>query len=1295
MGLITQDDLRELASKAKACNVAFIWSIHPALEGGGINFNNLDPGVEAIMEKFDHLYKLGIRHFGVSIDDMSGHPYNQSDLADKAQIKLYEKFNKTGVAEEDKVGPLLFVPTQYALNYGTSTLSSFKNIHKDVLVAFTGYDCFSNIRGSACDRMADLIGRNPIMWWNNPVNDDYDEFLYMHGLTARWTIEDKTPISSLQGLVLNPMNQGQASKIALFSSADYAWNPAKFDETASWEASLSSIVTEPELTEALKTFIGVMSAYTTHDTRTPEGEKFSSLYTAFQSAYSKENIPDATQLLNEMEKANEACKVLQTLKSSENKEYNLFYEDIKCWLAKVESMTDIVVKSLSLMKNQSDLSSWTDFAIAQANAQKIHTDPKFQLSVLEGKGTSSYEQFKEVQPTPKYLDSFIDFLAGKLSDHAPLLPERSREMEVITNIKNLPVVNIQTEENVTKLSGLNSVTLKPGEYTGIYFNAIKEVTTGTLPASLTDNLSTEYSINGKEWTGFIPTEESTEQMAYFRIMNSSNSDQSIPINEISFRMPASENSAPVEATTNMGTYQTYSIKNVIDGNYSTKFWSNSAQKAGDYIQLDFGVSAARFDITLHFADGDTPTGEALIQLSDNAQDWTTVKSFTASAISNNMYTCNAGGKSARYVRLYLKSINGGNWFQLMEFEVTGSRITPVAEDNEGNPITLLDDRSLAAGYQAQDAGYVIYRFIENISIDEIQIFHNSTFVPTADKPTITVCANGKWINKGELDAACTSIQVADLQNISQLKITWNKDNIPVLYEIMPVENLFIEENKAITIPQTSGTSGYRLQVPETILGDRSGSETDRTGKSFTLASWINMDKFTNESKNKGNVIMGHGPQEHMNYNGSLILSSTESGELKVIAGASNKIDQTLSSRIDLDTWTYLTLIYDNDTHKVSVYKNGISAGEEIQLSRELDLFPDNPCIFFVGGMGFSGLCDELQFFNKALSAAEVQQAYQAPQDIPNLTAWYTFNSIDGNSEGAFLNKATASGKTDEEAVFFKYTGTKSSDGGLISGSVTETVPTLTDGRIPTAVFHTVTVPAEVANGTLTVMNGNIPLIAGENQIEEGTVLTITAIPAKGYQLKSIRINGVEIKGNTFIIEKESTITVEFTQDTTAKRSITCNITGNGTVKITDDENNVYENGIASILDETKITLTFIPETGYELNDFIFDGDSMFDDLTDKQFIFIVDEDYIFDVIFSKITSERDTPEEVVSIRYESGALYVQGMNTGDRLDIYDIAGNNVRTSGMFQTDVTDLTDGYYLVRVSLGNTVKTVKFIKR
>ena len=122
-------------------------------------------------------------------------------------------------------------------------------------------------------------------------------------------------------------------------------------------------------------------------------------------------------------------------------------------------------------------------------------------------------------------------------------------------------------------------------------------------------------MNGKEWSTFIPDHSIAQEMAYFRIKNKSKSTHAIPINEISFRMPASESSIPINVTTNMGTYQTYNIKNVIDGNYATKFWSDKAQKAGEYIQLDFGSSAARYQITLHFAEGDTPTGEAQIQFS--------------------------------------------------------------------------------------------------------------------------------------------------------------------------------------------------------------------------------------------------------------------------------------------------------------------------------------------------------------------------------------------------------------------------------------------------------------------------------------------------------------------------------------------------------------------------------------------------------------------------------------------------------------------------------------------------------
>ncbi|MEG1685407.1 MAG: beta-N-acetylglucosaminidase domain-containing protein [Bacteroides sp.] len=794
MGLITQEDIRRIAAKAKACNVDFVWSIHPALEGGSINFNDLDPGVVDIMHKFNQLYQLGVRDFGVSVDDMNGHPSSQATLADKVQRKLYEKYNVNGASAEAKVGPLLFVPTQYALNYGTSALPAFKNIHKDVLVAFTGYDCFSNIRGSACDRMAELIGRNPIMWWNNPVNDDYDEFLYMHGLTARWTIEDRNPIPSLHGLILNPMNQGQASKIALFGAADYSWNPSKFVATTNWEASIASIVKEPNLIEALKTFINVLSAYTSHDTKTPEGESLAPLYTAFQSAYSKENVPSSTELIREMKKAKEACELLQTLKDSDNKDYNLFYEDIRCSLAKVQSMTDIVVKSLNLMTNKGNLSSWTDFADIQSQAQKIHTDSAFLLSVFEGKGTSTYETFKEIQPTPRYLDPFVDFLSKKIENHAPQLPERSRKVEVITNIKNLSGVTIKAMEISIKLSGLNGVTLKKDEYVGIYFNAIKEVTIAELSSSVTNDFAIEYSINGKEWTSFVPDGITKKEIAYLRIKNKNEVDKLIPINEVVMNVPSGEDSAPINLTTNMETYQTNVIGNVVDGNVRTFFWKKGSQQVGDYIMLDFGSSQSKYGITLQFNEGDFITGTALIQLSDNADTWETIATFTSKNLtSNKIYSCNAGGKSARYVRLYLQSVQGTSWLQLAEFKVVGARVIAAAEDDKGNPIALLDDRSLSVGFQTKEAGSIVYRFIENITINEIQIYHHSSFVTTAAKPTLLIFANGKWVDKGELDASRTLIDVRDLKNISQLKISWNKDNIPNLYEVLPIGDPYVEE----------------------------------------------------------------------------------------------------------------------------------------------------------------------------------------------------------------------------------------------------------------------------------------------------------------------------------------------------------------------------------------------------------------------------------------------------------------------------------------------------------------------
>ena len=399
----------------------------------------------------------------------------------------------------------------------------------------------------------------------------------------------------------------------------------------------------------------------------------------------------------------------------------------------------------------------------------------------------------------------------------------------------------------------------------------------------------------------------------------------------------------------------------------------------------------------------------------------------------------------------------------------------------------------------------------------------------------------------------------------------------LLFTLLPFLNSYAEENKAITIPQlsfSSPTSGYRLEIPETILGDRNGGETDRSGKSFTISAWINMDQYTNNSGSKGNVIMGHGPRVHMNYNGSLVLATTETGVLKIISGASNKVTSVLETSVDLDTWTYLTLVYDNSDFSVSVYKDGTLVATKNN-TQQLELFGDDPCIFFVGGAGFSGFCDEFQFFDRALNSNDVKQAYSNPQNISGLTVWYDFNTIEEGS--SFTNKVTESDQVNTKATFYNLTGGQTnSDGGYISiTNYTEAVPSLTKGR-PTPSNYTVTLPTEITNGTLSVMNGESPLSAGENTVTSGTTLTITATPADNYRLESLNINGQPIEnGGTYTVTEDATITVSFVEIVMHKVTIT--VDEGVDYQITAGEE-VIEN-LESIASGTELTITFnsLPE----------------------------------------------------------------------------------------------------------------------
>src|SRR5699024_7098212 len=90
------------------------------------------------------------------------------------------------------------------------------------------------------------VRRDPLFWLNWPVNDvDMTRVFLGKGDMLH------TGVENLAGVVTNPMQEAEASKVSIFAIADYAWNTEDFDDQQSWKDSMKYI--EPDATEAFHT----------------------------------------------------------------------------------------------------------------------------------------------------------------------------------------------------------------------------------------------------------------------------------------------------------------------------------------------------------------------------------------------------------------------------------------------------------------------------------------------------------------------------------------------------------------------------------------------------------------------------------------------------------------------------------------------------------------------------------------------------------------------------------------------------------------------------------------------------------------------------------------------------------------------------------------------------------------------------------------------------------------------------------------------------------------------------------
>lgn len=222
--------LRELVEAAHKNKVQFVWAIHP---GGDIRWNREDS--VAVVEKLEKMYALGIRTFSVFFDDIWG----EGAKGDK-QAGLLNYVTDEFVRKHKDVEPLIMCPTQYnkAWSGGDYLTTLGTKMYPEVRIMWTGNSVVDMIEKNDMEWINAQISRKAFIWLNYPVND-YCQSRLLMGKTYG---NGKDIYDMVSGFCSNPMEYAEASKVSLYSIADYTWNMPAYDAKSSWERAMVALM---------------------------------------------------------------------------------------------------------------------------------------------------------------------------------------------------------------------------------------------------------------------------------------------------------------------------------------------------------------------------------------------------------------------------------------------------------------------------------------------------------------------------------------------------------------------------------------------------------------------------------------------------------------------------------------------------------------------------------------------------------------------------------------------------------------------------------------------------------------------------------------------------------------------------------------------------------------------------------------------------------------------------------------------------------------------------------------------
>ncbi len=233
------EQLHQLKTAADAHAVTFWYAISPGLT---MQYSAQED-YDALLAKIDTVATLGVRHFGLFLDDVPlelSHSADVSQFQDlaTAHIALINQLHADFVTRgyQLAVTPTVYTSAWDAADY-IDRLGA--EVHPDVYMIWTGPDvATSQVTHQQSEPWSNRLRRRVILWDNYPVNDFAPWRVFLGPLRGR---DGRLPRTTI-GILSNPMNQAHASMVPLFTLADYAAAPQTYDADSSWQHGIRTVL---------------------------------------------------------------------------------------------------------------------------------------------------------------------------------------------------------------------------------------------------------------------------------------------------------------------------------------------------------------------------------------------------------------------------------------------------------------------------------------------------------------------------------------------------------------------------------------------------------------------------------------------------------------------------------------------------------------------------------------------------------------------------------------------------------------------------------------------------------------------------------------------------------------------------------------------------------------------------------------------------------------------------------------------------------------------------------------------